>query len=238
MSEIRIAVIDDVPHDGDLLCALLRDYTSAAPILRYESAEAFLSAYEDSPGTSPNLLLLDVEMQHLSGVALARRIRAGGDRTTEIIFTTSHTEFIGEGYEVDALHYLIKPITRERLFPALDRAMERLSRPTPAVIVGTSDGETVRIPIGDILYLEAFLHETAIHTIRTVYRTKTSFSAFLALCEEKAPGTFYRCHRSYAAALSHIRVISRRTVTVGEDALPLARGKYEEINRAFIRYYN
>lgn len=237
MQGIRIAVIDDVPRDGDRLCALLRDYIPTAPILRYESAEAFLSAYEDAPADRPNLLLLDVEMKHLSGVALARRLRETGDRETEIIFTTSHTEFIGEGYEVDALHYLIKPIAREKLYPALDRAVEKLSRPVPCVIVTTADGETVRIPTADILYLEAFLHETAIHTLYTEYRTKTAFSAFLALCEEKAPGAFYRCHRSYAVALSHIRVINRRTVTVGTSALPLARGKYEEVNRAFIRYY-
>ncbi len=240
MNDIRIAVIDDSPADSAALTALLCRYLPSAHICRYDSAEAFLTAYEDAPTPAaiPALLLLDVEMRGMSGIDLARRLREQGDRTTEIIFTTSHPEFIAVGYEVDALHYLIKPIRAHQLQPALDRALENLRRPTPAVILTMTDGDTLRLPVPEILYLEAALHETIVHTSHTVYRTKTAFSAVLAQCTAAAPGALYRCHRSYAVSLAHIRRITRHTVSVTETELPLARGRYEEINRMFIAYFS
>lgn len=68
-----------------------------------------------------DILLLDVEMSGMSGLELARRLRADGDHA-QLAFITSHFEFVGEGYEVEALNYLMKPVTREKLFAVLSRA--------------------------------------------------------------------------------------------------------------------
>ena len=92
-------------------------------------------------------------------------------------------------------------------------------------------GETLRLYEEDILYVEAFLHYICIHTREGEYKIKESISAF----GEKLSADFYRIHRSYLVSLKYIRKISRTSVTMEDQKeLPLARGKYDDINRAFI----
>ena len=114
---LKIAVCEDDQAQREALCALVARWAAArehrAAVGPYPSAEAFLLDYAGARGF--DILLLDVEMGAMNGVELARRLRRDKCRA-EIIFLTSHTEFIGEGYEVDALHYLIKPVGAEKLF--------------------------------------------------------------------------------------------------------------------------
>ena len=95
------------------------------------------------------------------------------------------------------------------------------------------EGSTIKLYESRILYVEAFLHYISIHTAEREYRIKENISSF----EEKLSNAFFRTHRSYLVSLRHITRISRTSVTLeGEIELPLARGKYDEINRAYILY--
>lgn len=228
----RIAVCDD--EEGQCRAALeviskwsrLSGY--ACRMRFYPSAEAFLFEYQEDK--TCDILLLDIEMEGLSGIELAKRIRRENKRM-EIIFLTSHFEFIGEGYEVDALHYLMKPVPEDKLMAVLSKAAERLAEEPPSLVI-SCEGETIRLYEEDILYVEAFLHYISIHTREREYKIKESISAFA----EKLGADFYRIHRSYLASLKHIRRISRTSVTMEDQKeLPLSRGKYDDINRAFIR---
>ena len=128
----------------------------------FPSAEAFLFAYQENNGY--DLLLLDVEMQALSGIDLAKRLRRDGFGG-EIVFITSHFEFAGEGYEVDALHYLTKPLSMEKLYTVLEKAVARISAEPPSVAVNvTGEGSTVKLYTSEILYAESFRHDLVIHT--------------------------------------------------------------------------
>ena len=84
----------------------------------------------------------------------------------------------------------------------------------------------------DILYAEAFLHYIVIHTKDNEYKIKEPISVF----ENKVSDDFYRIHRSYLVSLKYITRISRASVTIGNATLPLSRGKYDDINRAFIEH--
>ncbi len=227
--KLRIAICDDAPRELESMeksvsaWCMVRGH--CCEIHTFPSAEAFLFAGED---TAWNILLLDVEMTGMSGIELAKRLRRVGCRS-EILFVTSHFEFAGEGYEVDALHYLIKPVSEEKLFEVLDKAAARLTAEPPSVIV-TCEGETVRLCESEIYYAEAFLHYVVIHTKNADYRIKESLSAFA----ERLSADFYRIHRSYLVSLKHISRISRTSVTVGQAELPLSRGKYDDVNRAYI----
>ena len=116
----RIAICDDEQEQIEYLRGIIADWSEnsriSCSVEAFPSAEALLFAYEN--GGAFDILLLDVEMKELSGIALAKRLRSGGCRT-EIIFITSHFEFVGEGYEVDALHYLIKPVAKDKLCEVL-----------------------------------------------------------------------------------------------------------------------
>lgn len=177
-----------------------------------------------------DILLLDVEMKSMNGIELAKRIRKDNNRA-EIIFITSHFEFVGEGYEVDALHYLIKPISVEKLTQVLTKAAEKLSVEPPSVVI-SCEGETVKLYESDILYVESFLHYIVIHTKDNEYKIKENISVF----ENKVSDVFYRIHRSYLVSLKYITRISRTSVNIGNTELPLSRGKYDNINRAFIEH--
>ena len=193
----------------------------------FPSAEAFLFDY--SGDENCDILLLDVEMEKMSGIELAKRLRKMGCRA-EIIFITSHFEFVSEGYEVDALHYLIKPVPDEKLSEILTRAAEKLASEPQSVLVNP-DGETVKLYEPDILYAESFLHYLAIHTTAGEYRIKENISDF----GKKLSPDFFRVHRSYIVNLTHIVRIGRTSVTLDSGSeIPVARGKYDAINRAFI----
>ena len=194
----------------------------------FASAEAFLFEYEEDKAY--DILLLDVEMKNMNGIELAKRIRKDNNRA-EIIFITSHFEFVGEGYEVDALHYLIKPISVEKLTQVLTKAAEKLSVEPPSVVI-SCEGETVKLYESDILYVESFLHYIVIHTKDNEYKIKENISVF----ENKVSDVFYRIHRSYLVSLKYITRISRTSVNIGNTELPLSRGKYDNINRAFIEH--
>ena len=112
----KIAVCDDEQDQTEYILSILaawgRQYGCNCDVSVFDSAESFLFDYEDHK--TWDILLLDVEMKNMTGIELARRIRKDDSRT-EIIFTTAHFEFAGEGYEVDALHYLVKPVRGEQL---------------------------------------------------------------------------------------------------------------------------
>ncbi len=228
----KIAICDDEQNQIEYITSIATSWSAheghSCEIRTFTSAEAFLFEYEDDKAY--DILLLDVEMKNMNGIELAKRIRRDNNRA-EIIFITSHFEFVGEGYEVDALHYLIKPISEEKLTQVLTRATKKLSVEPPSVVI-TCEGETIKVYEPDILYVESFLHYIVIHIKDKEYKIKESISVF----ENRLSDDFYRIHRSYLVSLKHITRISRTSVNIGNTELPLSRGKYDDINRAFIQH--
>lgn len=228
----RIAICDDEQNQIEYITSIVTSWSNhkghSCEIRTFASAEAFLFEYEEDKAY--DILLLDVEMKNMNGIELAKRIRKDNNRA-EIIFITSHFEFVGEGYEVDALHYLIKPISVEKFTQVLTKAAEKLSIEPPSVVI-SCEGETVKLYESDILYVESFLHYIVIHTKDNEYKIKENISVF----ENRVSDDFYRIHRSYLVSLKHITRISRTSVNIGNTELPLSRGKYDNINRAFIEH--
>ena len=228
---MRIAVIDDNSKDAEALRRMVelwseKSGTNAVTGV-FPSAESFMFAYAGDQDF--DILLLDVEMTGEDGITLAGRLRRAGF-SAEIIFVTSHFELAGEGYEVDALHWLVKPVSREKLEAVLTKAVERLSA-APSYVVISSDGETLRIAEKDILYVDAFLHYLVLHTAQKEYRIRENISDFAG----RKTDNFFRIHRSVLVNLRHIVKITRTDVTLDSgDVLPVARGKYDAVNRAFI----
>lgn len=228
----KIAICDDEQNQIEYITSIVASWSAheghGCEIRTFASAEAFLFEYEEDKAY--DILLLDVEMKNMNGIELAKRIRKDNNRA-EIIFITSHFEFVGEGYEVDALHYLIKPISAEKLTQVLTKAAEKILVEPPSVVI-SCEGETVKLYESDILYVESFLHYIVIHTKDKDYKIKENISVF----ENKVSDDFYRIHRSYLVSLKYITRISRTSVNIGSTELPLSRGKYDDINRAFIEH--
>ena len=193
---------------------------------RFPSAEAFLFRWEERRDF--DVLLLDVEMGGMDGVALARAVRQASD-DVQIVFITGYTDYIAEGYEVSALHYLTKPVNEDKLFQVLTRAVGRLKRNEP-VLTLELPGETVRLPLGRIRYLEVAHNYVTVHADRD-YSVKRP----LGEMERELDSRFFRVGRSFVLNLAHIQRVTRTEAELASgERVPLPRGQYEKLNRAII----
>lgn len=231
---INIAVCDDERTEIQYLSGHVHKWAEERctdiHLLSYDSAESFLFAYEDY--NDIDILLLDIQMKSMDGVELARTIRVDND-TMQIVFITGYPDFMSQGYDVSALHYLMKPVKMEKLFELLDKAMERIRKAEQSLLVQTND-TTVKIRLNDILYIESFAHYVAVHTKNASTETRASISDI----EKSIGNAFIRCHRSYIVGLNHISRITKTEVILDNGiSVPLSRRLYTEINLAFIEYH-
>jgi len=233
---MRIAVIDDQPADRDYIAALVtrwakeRDQTVVT--VPFPSSESFLFAYSEDKDF--DILLLDIEMGAINGVELAKTVRAEND-AVQMIFITGFPDFIAEGYEVSALHYLMKPVDRDKLFSVLDRAAANLGKAERWILLPSGDGQT-RVRLDRILYAEAFGHDLTVHTEDGDFTFRRTFGAWEAELGPEAG--FVRCHRSVLVNLRYVSKITKIDVILDDGtALPLARNAVQAVNLAFIRYY-
>ncbi len=229
---ITISLCDDdsdqVAYLRELLTKWSADKTFAIHINEYESAEGFLFNYPDDPCS---LLLLDIEMRGINGMELAKKLRAKGDMLP-IIFITGYSEYISDGYDVEALHYLLKPLNEEKLFAVLDKYISRHCARSEEILITTADSST-HIFVDSIVYIEAFGRKTQIHlSDKTVIDSNMSIGQF-----EKLQG-FIHCHRSYIVNMRYVRSIGKAAVLLdtGEE-IPLSRRLYNEVNKKFIEFY-
>ena len=151
------------------------------------------------------------------------------NETVQIIFITGYSDYIAEGYEVSALHYLLKPLQTEKLFSVLDRAAERLSKNERMLTLELS-GSLVRIPLYQIRYIDIQHNYATVHAKEDCTVKKTLAELALLLDER-----FYRVGRSAIVNLSMIRRVTRSEIHLEDGTLiPLPRGAYEGVNRAII----
>lgn len=227
-----VAVCDDSAPDStyiaDLLNTWARDRAVPVRISRFPSAEAFLFRYEEDK--SFDLLLLDIEMGTMDGVSLAKRIRRDNE-ALQILFITGYSDYIAEGYEVAALHYLLKPVKKEKLFSVLDKAFEK-HRCNERCLLLELSGEMIRIPLYEIRYLEVRQNYVTIHG-RQEHTVKRPLKDF----EKDLDTRFCRMGRSIIVNLTFIRRVTKTEVFLSDGTvLPLPRGAYEPLNRAIIAY--
>ena len=231
---MRIAVIDDQPADRDYIAALVsrwaKDRDTAVTAIPFPSAEAFLFDYSEDRDF--DILLLDIEMGAINGVELAKTVRAEND-AVQMVFITGFPDFIAEGYEVSALHYLMKPVDRDKLFSVLDRAAANLEKAERRLRV-TFERRTDYVPFSKILYLEAQKQYVRIVTEGEEYRMKASLAETAAQLDE----FFFPCQRSFIVNLRHVaRILPDRVVLKNGAEVPISRGMAEKIGREIIRLF-
>lgn len=230
----RVAIVDDSNIDAEYVQGILngwaeqrRAYIQAE---MFPSAESFLFRYAEDKDW--DILLLDIEMGAMDGVFLAKKIRQDNE-SVQIVFITGFADYISEGYDVSALHYLMKPVKQDKLFAVLDRAIAAIQK-TERVILLPVGGEMLRLPVGQVQYVEAFSHTVAIVTGIDTIQVKMPISEI-----EKLLGDgFIRCHRSYLVGLKHIARLSKTEVILDNGkTLPLSRSAAVSVHKAFISYY-
>ncbi|MBR6771893.1 MAG: response regulator transcription factor [Clostridia bacterium] len=228
---LKIAVCDDSAADRKYILNLVSRWASgnslSVSLREFPSAESFLFCWEED--RTFDVLLLDIEMGATDGVELARTLRRDGAEL-QIIFTTGYSEYILDGYEVAALHYLLKPVKEEKLFSALDRALSIMKKNDRFLTLESSES-TARIAFKDIVWLEVRANYVTVHSVRGETTVKRTLSEIEQLLDER----FFRIGRSYIINLNSVLKVTKSEVYLSSgDTVPLSRGSYEPLNRAII----
>jgi DNA-binding LytR/AlgR family response regulator len=192
----------------------------------FASAETFLFHYEEEKDY--DILLLDIEMGTMDGVTMAKRLRQNND-AVQIVFITGYSDYISEGYEVAALHYLMKPVKEEKLCSVLDRAAKKLSK-NEKILTFESGKEMARVPIYQIRYADVLKNYVTIHAA-----TDVTVKMTLGELEKQLDERFCRVGRSIIVNLTQVRRVTKTELKLADGTvLPLPRGAYEDVNRAII----
>lgn len=228
----RVAIVDDSKTDAKFVQDILNSWANQrqANIQAevFPSAESFLFRYAEDKDW--DILLLDIEMGAMDGVTMAKRVRQDNE-AVQIVFITGYSDYIAEGYEVAALHYLMKPVNREKLLTVLDRAMEKRKQEERCLNL-EAYGEIVRIPFYEIRYLDVHQNYVTVHA-KADYTVKRTLGDF----EKELDDRFCRVGRAMILNLKYIQRVTKNEVRLSDGTvLPLPRGAYDPLNRAIIQH--
>lgn len=228
---IRCLLVDDEPlaREG------LTNYIQKVPFL--ELVGTCSNAFEAIAQLQKNhidLLFLDIQMPDLTGLELVKAVRS----LPAVIFTTAHREYAVEGFELDAVDYLLKPFSFDRFLKAVQKVksqipQETFTEPLPAEnhIFIKADGQLIRIQLQDILYIEANKDYVFIYTMNTRYMTLLSLKQ---LEERLPPDQFLRVHRSFLVALSKISKIEGNLLHIQTHKIPISRSLADEVHKKIL----
>lgn len=217
--KLNCAIVDDEP----LALGLLESYVDKTPFLeltgKYSSA---VQAMKELPGKHVDLLFLDIQMPELNGLEFSRMV----DSSTRIVFTTAFGQYAIDGYKVNALDYLLKPISYVDFLQAANKALqwfELLQQPKEEIqsIFVKSDYKLVQIELNKILYIEGLKDYIKIYE-------EDSPKPILSLMSMKAmedllpSSRFMRVHRSYIVQKDKIRIIDRGRIVFGKNYIPVS----------------
>lgn len=228
--EYKIAICDDSQADRQYILDMVRRWAlqkgHRVSADAYTCAENFLFHYAEK--ADYDILLLDIEMGSMDGVTLAKKLRQNNE-TLQIVFITGYSDYISEGYDVSALHYLMKPVKEEKLFSVLNRAAEKVAK-NEKVLTFDVGSEMVRIPIYQIRYAQVQGNYVTIHAGSPI-TVKMTLGDLALMLDER----FYRVGRSCIVNLTQISRVTKSEIRLsGGTAIPLPRGAYDGVNRAII----
>ncbi|WMN11195.1 LytTR family DNA-binding domain-containing protein [Marivirga salinae] len=181
------------------------------------SCSSAIEAHQFLQSETVDLLFMDIEMPVLKGTAFVKNLKA----EPKVIFTTAHRDYAVEGFELDAVDYILKPITFERFFKAIEKF---LAIQKPLETMDSKDSiyiqinkKNLRLILNDIFFVESFKDYLKIHLAEETLMFKHSLTAF----EEKLNPSFLRIHRSYIVNRDKVTAYTKNDVEIGKIELPI-----------------
>ena len=227
---LNCAIVDDEP----LALGLLESYVNKAPFLqlvgKYSSA---VQAMNELPEKHIDLLFLDIQMPELNGLEFSKMV----DFKTRIVFTTAFGQYAIDGYKVNALDYLLKPISYVDFLQAANKAVqwfELLQQPKEEIqsIFVKSEYKLVQIELNKILYIEGLKDYLKIYEEDSP-KPVLSLMSMKAMEELLPTSRFMRVHRSYIVQKDKIRIIDRGRIVFGKNYIPIS-DSYKQAFQEFL----
>lgn len=228
----RCLIVDDEPLAIQLIeshVAQLSTLTTAA------TAQTAIDALQLLKEQEFDLIFLDIQMPVLTGIELLRTMK----HPPAVIFTTAYREYAVESYELDAIDYLVKPITFGRFVKSVDKFLATMEQqPAATISVATTSAtpqassifvnvnkKYVKVIYDDILYIESVKDYIHIHTASDTIITKEKISEF----ELKLPVTFLRVHRSFIVNSTKLTAFTAQDVEIGDKEIPIGKSYKNEV---------
>lgn len=224
--KLQCLLVDDEPPALEVLEAHIREVAHLELVATCDNA---LQAFGVLQERSIDLMFLDIKMPKMLGTDFLRSLR----HPPKVIFTTAYREYAYEGFELDAVDYLLKPVSLERFLKAVAKAStSKAAAPSgPAETVHTINPEAflyfridrkmVKVVLRDILYVEGLKDYVKIHTV--IGQPLVVKQTINGLEEKLSESNFLRIHRSFIVALDKIRTYSARHIEVADEELPIGR---------------
>ncbi|MEG1132111.1 MAG: LytTR family DNA-binding domain-containing protein [Romboutsia sp.] len=225
---INIGICDDELHYRSNIKDILKEILSSYPInyniYEFSSGEELLNNYPKDL----DILIMDIQMKTINGMDTARKIREF-DENLEIIFMTSFSEFMQDGYEVKAYRYILKPINERKIskniLPCINEIMKKRNNYLTINVKNYVD----RIKIDSIIYIETDRPNILIYTHDNMYTTKMSISKIEKILSEYG---FFRCHNSYIVNLKLVESMNGNTVVVDGKDIPISKYRVKDLKLA------
>jgi two-component system LytT family response regulator len=227
MKKIRCLLVDDEP----LALSLLQKHILQLDFLEVaETCPNALKALEVLKRTNIDLMFLDIRMPAISGIDFLKMLR----HPPKVIITTAYREYALDGYDLDIVDYLLKPITFDRFFKAIERYLRNSNLDvSPSASAGNEQAalyiksahKNIKVNTDEVLYMESLKDYVKIYTSDTTITTKYKISDMEA---DLAGKGFLRIHRSFIVNLKHLSAFTASDVEIGKVEIPIGES-YKEL---------
>jgi len=223
--KLQCLLVDDEPPALEILESYVREVAHLELVATCDNALQAFGILQQQP---IDLMFLDIKMPKMLGTDFLRSLR----HPPQVIFTTAYREYAYEGFELDAVDYLLKPVSLERFLKAVakasktDAALVPPTEPTHALnpdafLYFRIDRKMVKVVLRDILYVEGLKDYVKIHTV--VGQPLVVKQTISGIEEKLSESNFLRIHRSFIVALDKIKTYSARHIEVAQQELPIGR---------------
>ena len=229
---MRIAIVEDEQACADTLQKYLQQYgqefSQELDVTQYENGAVFLREFR----SQFDIILLDISMPVMDGMETARQIRKI-DSDVVLLFVTSLSQYAIRGYEVDAMDYILKPVSYFAFSQRMNRAMARVkSHAKNYLIVSTKNGMQ-KLDISTIYYVESQGHTLILHTRSGDYPCAGTMKEIEQKLEEFH---FFRCNKGYLVALQYVDGVQDGCAVVNGELLLISRARKNEFMDALTEF--
>lgn len=228
----KVAIVEDDKESVQKLQSFIEQYTK-------ETGEKFsVSVFSDGEDITTDyepvydIIFMDVEMPHMDGMTAAERIRQV-DPEVVLFFVTNMAQYAIHGYKVEALVFLVKPVTYFVFSQELKKSIERINMRKKNFLLVSTEGGMLRINVSEISYIESIKHNLIIHTKKDSY---TINGTMKSMEEKLAEMGFFRCNNGYLVNLDKVEYIKQNIVTVDGTELQISRPKKKAFLETLAKY--
>ena len=229
---MKVAIVDDELEMRQIMTDYVKRFGEEAGIeleaVSFESGGQFLECYK----MVYDIIIFDIDMPGINGIDTARKLRETDNNVT-IIFVTNISQYAINGYEVDAVDYILKPVSYYDFSMKFHRTVAKAAQKKEHIIkIDTAEGSRkLRLPA--LVYVEVLSHYLYFHTTKRDYRSRGNISD---VEKELEKYNFVRIHRSYIVNLRYVNKVLSKEVTVGEKVLPVSRNYKDKLKEEYLKY--